>query len=490
LQKSRAGNTFLVISERVGKDTLRTGRGEWGNQLQKFKGHLNAWIKALAGKKSDLPSDPEQLRLRKTVLILLSGTYTILGVFWGGAYLSLGRPLAGSFPLGYSVISAASIFYYFVTKRYQFFYRIQLFLILILPFLLQWSLGGFSASGSVIIWSILAPIGALMFAGTTRAIPWFIAYGLLMALSGFLDGRDIAQPALPPLIMIISFVMNIGGVSAIAFFLLKFFVHAREQTMAELDREHRKVRQSLSLAMEVQQNLLPRSNPSVKGLDIAGKSIYCDETGGDYFDFLKTGNPEAGAISVVVGDVSDHGIPSALLMATARAFIRQRSSRPGSIAEIVTDTNRQLAADVEDSGRFMTLFYTEIDRQSNRMHWLNAGHEPAIIYDPDSDSFEELHGGGNLPLGISGDFNYIQAQQALAPGQIIVIATDGIREAQNRYGDMFGKEAFYKVIRQNAALGAADLLKAVFTAVDLFQYGNKAEDDMTLVVVKVADKNA
>jgi len=312
--------------------------------LERFKGQLNSWIKSLAGN-DHLPSDPAQLRLRKTVLILLSVTYTILGIFWGITYFSLGRPLAGSFPLGYSAISAGSLVYFFVSKRFNFFCRIQLFLILILPFLLQWSLGGFSASGSVIIWSILAPIGALMFAGTTRAIPWFLAYVLLMALSGFLDGRDIAQPALPPLIMIISFVMNIGGVSAIAFFLLKFFVQGREQAMAELDREHRKVRQSLSLAMEVQQNLLPRSNPSVKGLDIAGKSVYCDETGDDYFDFLKTGNPEAGAISVVVGDVSDHGIPSALLMATARACIRQRSSRPGSIAKIVTDTNRQLAGD-------------------------------------------------------------------------------------------------------------------------------------------------
>ena len=195
------------------------------------------------------------------------------------------------------------------------------------------------------------------------------------------------------------------------------------------------------------------------------------------------------APAVVVGDVSDHGIPSALLMATARAFIRQRSSQPGSIAEIVTDTNRQLAGDVQDSGRFMTLCYADIDRQTNHMHWLNAGHEPAIIYNPDSDSFEELHGGGNLPLGISDDYNYTQAQRAIAPGQIIVIATDGIREAQNRHGKMFGKEAFEKIIRQNAAAGATEILKAVFTAVDLFQYGNKIEDDMTLIVVKVANNS-
>jgi len=191
----------------------------------------------------------------------------------------------------------------------------------------------------------------------------------------------------------------------------------------------------------------------------------------------------------VVGDVSDHGIPSALLMATVRAFIRQRSSRPGSIAEIVTDTNRQLAADVEESGRFMTLFYTDVDRQNHRMHWLNAGHEPAVVYDPASDSFEELHGAGSLPLGISDDFKYTQTQQSIAPGQIIVIATDGIREAQNRHGAMFGKEALHRVIRHNTAASAADLLKAVFTALDLFQYGNKAEDDMTLVVVKVVESS-
>ena len=123
------------------------------------------------------------------------------------------------------------------------------------------------------------------------------------------------------------------------------------------------------------------------------------------------------------------------------------------------------------------------------IHWLNAGHEPAIIYDPDADSFEELHGGGNLPLGISEDSQFREAITAIAPGQSIVIATDGIREAQNRHGNMFGKEAFEKIIRQNAAAGATEILKAVFTAVDLFQYGNKIDDDMTLMVVKVMDNS-
>ncbi len=100
-----------------------------------------------------------------------------------------------------------------------------------------------------------------------------------------------------------------------------------------------------------------------------------------------------------------------------------------------------------------------------------------------------MHGGGHLPLGISDDSIYSQTQQTIATGQVLVIATDGIREASNRYGEFFGKDAFYQVIRRNAEAGASGILNAVFNAVDLFQYGNKAEDDMTLVVVKVVEDN-
>ena len=107
--------------------------------MVRIKGLLNAWIKGLAGENSELPSDPEEQRLRKAVLILLSVTYTIFGISWGITCFSLGRPLAGSFPLGYSAISAGSLVYFFVSKRFNFFCRIQLFLILILPFSPRWT---------------------------------------------------------------------------------------------------------------------------------------------------------------------------------------------------------------------------------------------------------------------------------------------------------------------------------------------------------------
>ena len=469
----------------VKTEDAKTGTGELIKNLEKSKAIIQFWLERLS-KAGSLTSDTEEQRLRKAVLIFLAVIYTIAGIVWGFGYLLLGLPVSGSIPLSYSFISAASLLYFFKTKHYKFFCRSQLTLILILPFLLQWSLGGLTASGAVVLWSILSPIGALMFAGTTRSIPWFIAYALLMGISGFQSGSSSWQQAtLPNTFVVFSFVMNIGGVSAIVFVLLRYFVHAREQAMAALDKEHQRVRHSLSLAMEVQQNLLPKANPQIDGMDIAGKSIYCDETGGDYYDFLEVGDPGEGKIGVVVGDVSDHGIPSALLMATARALIRQRCSAFGQIDQVVSDVNQQLAIDVKDSGRFMTLFYAEIERANKTIRWVNAGHEPAMIFDPVTDTFSDLNGGNNLALGVFEDTEFKEAQQEIAAGQIIVIATDGIWEARNPKGEMFGKDRIHKIIRHNASKTANDIQNAILDSLKRFQKDVKLEDDMTLVVIKI-----
>jgi serine phosphatase RsbU (regulator of sigma subunit) len=454
------------------------------NHQGKLIDRLQAWSSCLPDE-SGRTFDTEQQHLRKVVLLLLAGIYTVLGIFWGAAYLFLGLSLSGSIPLMYSALSGTILIYFLRSKNYGILCYSQLILILFFPFFLQWSLGGFGPSGAVIAWAILSPIGALMFAGTIRSVPWFTAYALLVIFSGLIGGRNVSHAVLPSAVTAISFVMNIGGVSTIVFILLRYFVKERERAMAALDTEHRKVRHSLSLAMEVQQSLLPKANPAVKGLDIAGRSIYCDETGGDYYDFLDGGLEGQGKVKVVVGDVSDHGIPSALLMATARAIIREHSSRQIRISKIASDVNRQLFEDVGDSGRFMTMFYAEMDRQNQRMKWLNAGHEPALVYDPQHNSFETLTGLGNVPLGILKDSEYTERQCPIEPGHIIVIATDGIREARNRYGEMFERPALENIIRKNASRNAACLLEAVFTALDLFRQGVKFEDDMTLVIVKV-----
>ncbi len=249
-------------------------------------------------------------------------------------------------------------------------------------------------------------------------------------------------------------------------------------------QERDRIRQSLGIAKEVQQHLLPAAAPEIQGLDIAGKSIYCEETGGDYFDYLPVDKNEPDKIKIVVGDVSDHGIASALLMTSARAFLRQRASKTGYLNQILADVNRELARDVEDSGRFITLFICEIDRPNTAIRWANAGHDPALIFDPDAGNFEEL-AGHSLPLGVSEKAAFQEFQCRISPGKILLIGTDGIWESQNLEGKMFGKERFCHVIRAHARNTATEILQAVIDELDRFSHPLGIKDDVTLVVVKV-----
>jgi len=252
-------------------------------------------------------------------------------------------------------------------------------------------------------------------------------------------------------------------------------------------KERDLMKRSLELAMEVQQNLLPKENPKIKSLDIAGKSIYCDETGGDYYDFINLDESRQANIAIVVGDVSGHGIPSALLMATARAFIRQRSYLPGELSQIISDVNRQIAGDVEDSGQFMTLFYVVVDHDSRSLEWVRAGHDPGIFYDPESGLFEDLAGPG-LALGVDGEWNYVtNRKEGLKEGQIIVLGTDGIWETQNPQGELFGKEAICKIIRENADAESNALLDIIIDSLDRFRDGFNLQDDVTLIIVKIGE---
>ena len=254
--------------------------------------------------------------------------------------------------------------------------------------------------------------------------------------------------------------------------------------MIEGLQKRERMQQSLDLAKEVQQNLLPDRDPEIRGLDIAGASIYCEETGGDYYDYLVTGEIGRQKICVVVGDVADHGIQSALLMATARAFLRQSILRSRELNRVVADVNLQLTRDVKDSGRFMTLFLSVIDRGNQIMHWVNAGHDPALIYDRDKGTFEELTGKA-LPLGVSETSVYQEFNRTLASGQMIIMGTDGIWEARNSTEEMFGKERFKAIVRENAHRPAKDIVQAVIKQVDNFCHPLRKADDITLVITRI-----
>ena len=258
-------------------------------------------------------------------------------------------------------------------------------------------------------------------------------------------------------------------------------INAFNETVPVL-ADHVRLQRSMELAQEVQQNLLPAAPPEIPGLDVAGVSLSCDETGGDYFDYRAVSRDGAICLDTAVGDVTGHGVPSALLMATARALLlaTEDSETP---AGRVRRANRLLCRDVADSGRFMTLLAVEIRPEAGVARYVRAGHDPALLYDPAEGTFQEWPGVG-LPLGIEPDYAYAEYAMPFAtPGLVLLLGTDGIWEARNPAGEMYGKTRLRQVIRRSAGLPAAGMVSAVLADLAAFRGERRQEDDVTLVVV-------
>jgi ActR/RegA family two-component response regulator len=230
------------------------------------------------------------------------------------------------------------------------------------------------------------------------------------------------------------------------------------RTTTDSQTEMKKVKMSLEQASRIQQTLMPKSDPHVEGYDIAGKSIWCDETSGDYYDFIHPGDWNQEKIGIVVADVIGHGISAALLMTTVRASLRERILSPGNGPAIVSHVNNSLVKDIEELNLFVTMFYSEIDLNQKR---------------------------DGVPLGVMDNWDYDEAEIGIDSGQIILIGTDGIKEAYNSHGEYFGNDRLMTVIREHAAEPAKDLLKEVFDALNRFRYPAERLDDETLVIIKV-----
>jgi sigma-B regulation protein RsbU (phosphoserine phosphatase) len=249
-------------------------------------------------------------------------------------------------------------------------------------------------------------------------------------------------------------------------------------------QERMKLKEAMNLAMEVQQSLLPQKSPEIKGFDVAGKSIYCDETGGDYYDFIEFSELGEGRFAVAVGDVAGHGIAPALLMTTVRALLRSRVAQPGSLGQMITDVNRLLYNDTAESGNFMTLFFMIIDSDNGEVRWVRAGHEPAIVYDPTTDSFDELHGDG-IALGVDQTWSFAeQSREVWTDSQIVLIGTDGIWETENLQKERFGKKRLRQIIREFSPRPSQEIVEAITDALAKHRQLAPQQDDITMVVIK------
>jgi sigma-B regulation protein RsbU (phosphoserine phosphatase) len=271
-------------------------------------------------------------------------------------------------------------------------------------------------------------------------------------------------------------------------------VQGRDE-VAELTRNFNKMSQqlqqrlalkeSINIAREVQQNLLPKGSLEIEGVAISGISLYCDETGGDYLDIMRcSDNPEK--VIVIVGDVVGHGLGAALLMASIRALLRCRISLPGGPAEVIRDVNRLLYKDTSSSGSFVTLFYLEIDKSKDVIQWIRAGHEPAMIYTRGAGRITELKGRG-LALGVDSDWVYECSSFPIPQEeQIILLGSDGAWEVENHKGQQFGKRRIEEILTASSDKSADDILKAITAQIASFRGDVPQNDDITLAVIKTS----
>jgi sigma-B regulation protein RsbU (phosphoserine phosphatase) len=244
-----------------------------------------------------------------------------------------------------------------------------------------------------------------------------------------------------------------------------------------------RMKESLSFAKEVQENLLPQSAPSFPGIDLAARSIPCDETGGDYYDFFRRLDGQREQLCVALGDVSGHGIAPSLLMATGRAYLRASLHGNSSLHQAIEYVNRRLCDDVH-RGRFMTLFCLLIDPAGKELQMLSAGQDPAFFYDAARNTLTLL-GSAGLALGIEPGYRYQSSHHPLpAPGSVLLLGTDGIWEARNGQEDLFGKERLESLLKAHHSLAPSDLVEKILTELAAFRSNAIQRDDITLVVVK------
>ena len=316
-----------------------------------------------------------------------------------------------------------------------------------------------------------------------------IKIGIIAVFITLLLGIVLATISLWPMLDLARYVRKVGEGDLEQDLKLEYsteFVKLSQQinTMTAGLRDRMRLRHSLVLAQEVQQNLLPSETPTVEGLDIAAHATYCDETGGDYFDFLDiNGLPETTA-AIAVGDVAGHGVPAAMLMATARGILQSRCQQPGSLADLLTHLNDLLVEGTGGEG-FMTMLLMTVDAKRKEMRWATAGHEVPVIYDPDLNEFIELKSHG-MVLGIEKNNTYHEEIYTdVKSGQIYLALTDGLWETFSKDREMFGMERVQDMLRRLAHLSAEEISQRITQEMIAFRGAERPEDDLTFVVIKV-----
>ena len=236
----------------------------------------------------------------------------------------------------------------------------------------------------------------------------------------------------------------------------------------------------LESARFVQQSLLPRDTPGLSDYDLAGWNKPADQTGGDYYGWRSLAD---GRTVFMLADVTGHGISSALMAAACHAYIQASIAQDSDLDAIVTRINRLLCADLP-TGKLITFVAGVLDSGTGSVDLLSAGHAPLLLYSAAEDRVQSFDAHG-VPFGIFGSMAYGPAQKIrLAPGDMLVLITDGFFEWSNASEEDFGFDRLHAAIRAARDLSSADAIASLHAAVTAFASGTAQQDDLTAIVLK------
>ena len=236
----------------------------------------------------------------------------------------------------------------------------------------------------------------------------------------------------------------------------------------------------MSLARAVQQQFYSMPPPQIEGFEMAGAAFPADATGGDYFDFIAL---PGHCIGIAIGDVSGHGIGSALLMAELRAYLRAFAQQSSEVDRIMTLTNEALVSDLEQD-RYATLVFCHLKPDSRTLAYASAGHTPGYILDA-SGEIKHVLDSTDIPLGFLPKHPFVCGNPiSMEPGEILALLTDGITEAEKPDQTSFGGERAIEYIRTHRQESALDIVHGLYSAVRKFSDGLPQSDDITAVICK------
>jgi len=244
--------------------------------------------------------------------------------------------------------------------------------------------------------------------------------------------------------------------------------------------ETRRLEEELSIGQRIQRTFLPERDPKVPNFDIAGAYYSSGLVGGDYYDYVRI---TEGQLGIVVADVSGKGIPAALIMAAFRASLIAEVRNNYAIRTVFAKVNKLLWESVEVD-RFVTAVYGVLDINARRFTYVNAGHNPGLLYRGATDTFDSLDSTGPL-LGTLETATFKEKQVEIRRGDVLALYTDGITESMDQAKELFGEERLRDVIRSRREGSAAEIVRGIRETVGAFS-GGEPEDDLTLVVVKGA----